>query len=68
MAIEHSLRERNKLEDFMANVVFSFADKDFISYIDFQALPREAEALLNMDKSQIPNLRINMLQKDFFFT
>uniref|UniRef100_A0A0V0HEC1 Putative ovule protein n=1 Tax=Solanum chacoense TaxID=4108 RepID=A0A0V0HEC1_SOLCH len=39
VAIEHTLREGNKLADFMANIVFSFAGTDSISYNDFQALP-----------------------------
>ncbi|WMV09707.1 hypothetical protein MTR67_003092 [Solanum verrucosum] len=66
VAIEHTLREGNKLADFMANIVFSFAGTELISYNTFQSLPSEAKALLNMDKRQIPNLRITMLQNDNF--
>jgi len=36
VAIEHTLREGNKLADFMANIVFSFAGTNFISYNNFQ--------------------------------
>ncbi|KAK6780904.1 hypothetical protein RDI58_023088 [Solanum bulbocastanum] len=39
---------------------------DFVSYNNFQVLPKEAKALLNMDKSQVPNLRITMLQNGNF--
>ncbi|KAG5610482.1 hypothetical protein H5410_021763 [Solanum commersonii] len=39
---------------------------NFLRYNNFQALPKEAKALLNMDKRQIPNLRITMLQNGNF--
>ncbi|WMV12206.1 hypothetical protein MTR67_005591 [Solanum verrucosum] len=66
VAIEHTLREGNKLADFMANIVFSVAGTDSISYNDFQALPKEAKTILNMDKRQIPNLRIRKLQNRIY--
>lgn len=53
VAVEHSLREGNKLEDFMASFVFSFAGTEKISFISFQDLPDEAKTLLNMDKRKI---------------
>ncbi|WMV10913.1 hypothetical protein MTR67_004298 [Solanum verrucosum] len=62
LAIVHTLREGNKLADFMANIVFSFAGTYFIYYNNFQELPSEAKTILNMDKSQIPNMRIRRIQ------
>ncbi|KAH0722504.1 hypothetical protein KY289_005548 [Solanum tuberosum] len=62
VAIEHTLREGNKLAYFMASIVFSFAGTELISYNNSQALPREAKALLNLEKRQTPNLRITMRQ------
>ncbi|WMV47399.1 hypothetical protein MTR67_040784 [Solanum verrucosum] len=66
VAIVHTLREGNKLTDFMANIVFSFAGTNSICYNDFQDLPSEAKTILNMDKSQIPNLRIRKFQNGGF--
>ena len=40
----------NKIADFMANIVFSFAGTNYICYNDFQDLPSEAKTILSMDK------------------
>ncbi|KAG5620989.1 hypothetical protein H5410_006207 [Solanum commersonii] len=64
VAIVHTLREGNKLADFMSNIVFSFTSTNFTYYNNFQELPTEAKTILNMDKSQIPNLRIRRIQNE----
>ncbi|WMV55803.1 hypothetical protein MTR67_049188 [Solanum verrucosum] len=66
VAIVHTPREGNKLADFMANIVFSFAGTNYICYNDFQYLPSEAKTILNMDKIQLPILRIRKIQNGNF--
>lgn len=55
---EHVYREGNKLADCLANKIFFFADTDRISYLNMNDFPREAKTILNMNKVQVPNLRI----------
>ncbi|XP_049359182.1 uncharacterized protein LOC125823854 [Solanum verrucosum] len=66
VVIEHTFREGNKVADFLANLVFSFEGTEIISFNTFQDLPKEAKTLLNMDKSQTPNLRIKQFQNENF--
>ncbi|XP_070055030.1 uncharacterized protein [Nicotiana tomentosiformis] len=55
---KHVFREGNAVADLLANLVFSSAgDSTFNS---FHSLPPEAKTLINMDKSQIPNIRVRV--------
>lgn len=58
VVVENIFREGNKVADFIANKVFFFAGTSRIIYSNFLELPREAKTFLNMDKNQVPNLRI----------
>lgn len=62
VVIEHVFREGNKVADFLANYVFSFAGTDSIIFSSFQDLSNDAKVLLNMDKAGIANLRIRKMQ------
>ncbi|KAH0720359.1 hypothetical protein KY285_005160 [Solanum tuberosum] len=66
VVIEHTLREGNRMADFLANLVFSFVGTEIISFNTFQDLPKKAKTLLNMDKSQTPNHRIKHFQNGNF--
>ncbi|XP_060211803.1 uncharacterized protein LOC132639368 [Lycium barbarum] len=54
--VDHIYREGNCLADFLANYVFDFPGTQ--QFNTFQELPSIARKLLNIDKAQIPNLRI----------
>lgn len=58
---QHVLREGNTVVDFLANLVLSFVGT--ITFQSFQELPSKGKALINMDKAQIPNLRIRVAKK-----
>lgn len=57
----HVLREGNIVADFLANLVFSFAGT--LRFQSFHELPVEGKILINMDKSQVPNLRIRIAKR-----
>lgn len=46
------------MRNFIANNVFYFAGIDSVIFPTFQILQREAKTLINVDKDQVPNLRI----------
>lgn len=50
VVLERTLGECNKVADFIDNKVFYFVGTESVSYSTFRQLPREAKALLNMDK------------------
>lgn len=50
------LREGNTVADFLANLVFSFAGT--IQFHSFSELPSVGKRLINLYKSQVPNLRV----------
>ncbi|XP_075092125.1 uncharacterized protein LOC142172415 [Nicotiana tabacum] len=52
---QHVFREGNSLADFIANIVFSFAGT--FEFHSFSELPSAGRRLINIDKSQSPNLR-----------
>ncbi|XP_060170520.1 uncharacterized protein LOC132601457 [Lycium barbarum] len=54
--VEHIYREGNGLADILTNYVFDFAGTQH--FHNFQDLPIKAKRLFNMDKAQIPNLKI----------
>lgn len=58
---QHVMREGNKVADYLANLVFSFAGT--IIFHSFQELPSEGKALINMDKAQVPNLRVRIAKR-----
>lgn len=58
---QYVLREGNNVADFLDNLVFFFAGT--IIFKSFHKLPFEGKILINMDKSQIPNLRIRIAKK-----
>ncbi|WMV51941.1 hypothetical protein MTR67_045326 [Solanum verrucosum] len=53
----HTFREGNQLADHLANEAFNHAVK--VQYHNFNQLPCVARKILNMEKSQIPSLRIS---------
>ncbi|XP_019241256.1 PREDICTED: uncharacterized protein LOC109221250 [Nicotiana attenuata] len=58
---QHVLREGNTVADFLANLVFSFAGTVTFHY--FHELPPRGKALINLDKAQMPNLRIRIAKR-----
>ncbi|XP_060182743.1 uncharacterized protein LOC132612645 [Lycium barbarum] len=60
VAVEHIHREGNGLADFLTNLVFNFAGT--LQFHSFQELPSQAKRILNIDKREIPNLRIRTIQ------
>nr|XP_016504630.1 PREDICTED: uncharacterized protein LOC107822596 [Nicotiana tabacum] len=58
---QHVYREGNKVADFLANHVFFFAGT--VTFQSFHELPSEGKALINMDKAQIPNLRVRIAKR-----
>ncbi|WMV51732.1 hypothetical protein MTR67_045117 [Solanum verrucosum] len=53
----HTFREGNQLVDHLANEAFNHAVK--VQYHNFNQFPSVARKILNMEKSQIPSLRIS---------
>jgi len=66
--VEHILREGNTFADYLANQFFLFAGTTDIIYSDFQELPPKGKAILHLDKTQTPNLRIRNIQNKGFNT
>ncbi|KAM3235236.1 hypothetical protein P3L10_015272 [Capsicum annuum] len=56
--IKHTYREGNGVADFIANRIFSFAGTDRLTYSTYQQLPKQAKALLNMDKFQVEIVKV----------
>uniref|UniRef100_A0A0V0H336 Putative ovule protein n=1 Tax=Solanum chacoense TaxID=4108 RepID=A0A0V0H336_SOLCH len=54
--VKHKFREGNSVADVLANTVIEIQSTD--EYHSFQELPINIRKLINMDKSQIPSLRI----------
>ncbi|KAH0764524.1 hypothetical protein KY285_000395 [Solanum tuberosum] len=59
--IKHIFREGNKLADFLANNVVNFAGTNRI-FNSLQELPQQAMAIVQLEKSKVPNLRIQKYQ------
>ncbi|XP_019237121.1 PREDICTED: uncharacterized protein LOC109217336 [Nicotiana attenuata] len=58
---QHVLREGNTVADFIANIVFSFAGTT--EFHSFSELPSAGKRLINLDKSQTPNLRVRIAER-----
>lgn len=54
--IRRIYREDNKLANFLTNMMFNFIGT--MNFHHFQELPTEAKKILNLDKQEIPQLRI----------
>lgn len=54
--IQHIYREGNQLVDFIANQAIN--DKTTLVYTHFHQLPKRSKQILNIDKAQIPMLRL----------
>ncbi|XP_060202597.1 uncharacterized protein LOC132631015 [Lycium barbarum] len=54
--IQYIFREGNAVADFLTNLAFDFAGT--VQFHNLQELPSAARKLINMDKAQVPNLRI----------
>ncbi|XP_060200867.1 uncharacterized protein LOC132629156 [Lycium barbarum] len=54
--MHHVYREGNSLADFLTNIAFDFAGTSKVN--TFSELPSAGRKILNMEKMQIPNLRI----------
>ncbi|WMV29406.1 hypothetical protein MTR67_022791 [Solanum verrucosum] len=52
----HIFREANQLADYITNIAINH--EDIQPYYSFQELPSKARKILNMDKQQIPSIRI----------
>jgi len=61
VVFQHVLREGNIVADFFANLAFTFAGTH--TFQSFNELPSAGKKLINMDKSQIPNLRIRIVKR-----
>lgn len=60
------LQRRESTTDFLANYVLSFANTDIYSFSNFQQLPGGDKVILNMDHTQVSNLRMKKLQNEDF--
>lgn len=58
--ISHIYRERNSLADNLANYVIDM--EGWLQVSSFTRLPMHAKKILNIEKAQIPNLRIKTRQ------
>ncbi|XP_075084856.1 uncharacterized protein LOC142168095 [Nicotiana tabacum] len=58
---QHMFKEGNSVADFIANMVFSFAGTS--EFHSFSELPSAGRRLINLDKSQSPNLRIRIAKR-----
>ncbi|XP_075097951.1 uncharacterized protein LOC142175265 [Nicotiana tabacum] len=58
---QHVFREGNAVADLLANLVFSSAGDSIFN--SFHSLPPVTKTLINMDKSQIPNIRVRVAKK-----
>lgn len=56
--LQHTYIEGNMMTDFLANLALDIRDK--LEFRSFQELPVTGRRLLNMDKMQFTNLRIEM--------
>ncbi|WMV26802.1 hypothetical protein MTR67_020187 [Solanum verrucosum] len=54
--IQHTLREGNTLTDFIANTVLG--SEGVVHFDTFSNLPNKGKCIINLDKVQIPTLRI----------
>uniref|UniRef100_A0A0V0GSI0 Putative ovule protein n=1 Tax=Solanum chacoense TaxID=4108 RepID=A0A0V0GSI0_SOLCH len=54
--IQHTLREGNNLADFVANIVIRVVG--VVQFYTSISLPTKGRCILNMDKAQVPSLRI----------
>lgn len=66
MVVEDTYKGGNKLADFLANHVFSFAGTLRINFLNETQLLRKAKIMQYMDKQYLLNLRIEMLQNRAF--
>lgn len=55
---QHVFREGNTVADFIANTVFCFAGTT--QFLSYNNLPSAGMRLINLDKSQTPNLRVRI--------
>nr|XP_009616365.1 uncharacterized protein LOC104108915 [Nicotiana tomentosiformis] len=60
---QHVYREGNIIADYLANIAFSFVGTTH--FHSFAELPTVGRRLINMDKSQIPNLRVKIAKRKF---
>ncbi|XP_075087590.1 uncharacterized protein LOC142169603 [Nicotiana tabacum] len=61
VVFQYVLREGNIVADFFANLAFNFAGTH--TFQSFNELPSAGKKLINMDKSQIPNLQIRIVKR-----
>ncbi|XP_070041418.1 uncharacterized protein LOC142169055 [Nicotiana tabacum] len=61
IVFQHVLREGNIIADFFANLAFTFVGTH--TFQSFNELTITAKKLINMDKSQMPNLRIRIVKR-----
>lgn len=54
--VNHIYREANQLADLIANIAINQVEK--LQFNSFIQLPTAAKMILNMDKHQVPSLRI----------
>lgn len=59
--LNHVMREGNKVADLFTNLTFHFAGTVEIQFA--QNLPKQASALIRMDKLQIRNIRLRGLNE-----
>lgn len=62
MKVVYPLRERNKMEDFFANIILNFASVSYISFNNFQHVPNVGKVIINMYKMYIPYLHIKSIK------
>lgn len=56
--VVHTFREGNSLTIFFTNYVFDFAGTHKRQFFNMQEIPLQAQAIIKLDKDNVPNLRI----------
>lgn len=64
--VEHTVREGNQLADFFTNYNFLFVGTTVHKFNNFQEVPIQAKAIIQLEKSGIPNIRIKKMQNKEF--
>lgn len=54
--IQHIFRKRNQLADYLSNLAYSHTSKKV--FLSFKELPSSGRKIMNIDKSQIPYVRV----------
>jgi len=66
--VVHTYREGNNLADFFANHAVDFAGTHRRQFSNLQETPLQAQTIIQMERDNIPNLRIKRVQNTGYGT